>query len=149
MNLTKQQYAELVKKASPNSKLLPDCLWAFVVGGAICLLGQVLRNAYMVWGMTMTDAGTLSSATLVALSAITTSLGWYQKLASKAGAGTLVPITGFANAVVSPAIEFKAEGFVMGTGAKMFVIAGPVIVWGMMASVIWGVVYYYIRPFFG
>lgn len=149
MNLTKQQYAELVKKASPNSKLRPDCLWAFVVGGAICLLGQVLRNAYMVWGMTLTDAGTLSSATLVAMSAVATSLGWYQKLASKAGAGTLVPITGFANAVVSPAIEFKAEGFVMGTGAKMFVIAGPVIVWGMMASVIWGVVYYFIRPFLG
>ncbi|MEG0803975.1 MAG: SpoVA/SpoVAEb family sporulation membrane protein, partial [Pygmaiobacter sp.] len=141
MNQTTQQYAELVKKASPGSKLLQDCLWAFFVGGGICLIGQVLRVFYGKWGMTLTDAATLSSASLVALSAITTSLGWYQKLASKAGAGTLVPITGFANAVVSPAIEFKTEGFITGTGAKMFVIAGPVIVWGMAASMVWGAVY--------
>ena len=129
MNLTKQQYAELVKKASPNSKLLPDCLWAFVVGGAICLLGQLLRSGYMAWGMTLTDAGTLSSASLVALSAIATSFGWYQKLASKAGAGTLVPITGFANAVVSPAIEFKADDrVIIGTSQKHHEIKVDVLV---------------------
>lgn len=149
MDVSKEQYAELVKKASPGSKIAADCLWAFFVGGGICLTGQFLRGAYAAWGYTLSDAATLASVTLVALSAITTSLGWYQKLAAKAGAGTLVPITGFANAVVSPAIEFKTEGYVTGTGAKMFVIAGPVIVWGMMASVIWGVVYWCIRPLIG
>lgn len=149
MDVSKEQYAELVKKASPGSKIFIDCVWAFFVGGGICLLGQILRAAYAGWGYTLSDAATLTSATLVVLSAITTSFGWYQKLATKAGAGTLVPITGFANAVVSPAIEFKTEGFVTGTGAKMFVIAGPVIVWGMMASVVWGVVYWFIRPFMG
>ena len=137
------------KQASPKSKLLPDCLWAIFVGGAICLLGEVLRTLYGKWGFALTDAAGLTSATLVALSAVLTALGWYHKLATKAGAGTLVPITGFANAVVSPAIEFRVEGLVTGVGAKMFVIAGPVIVWGMMASVIWGVIYYFIRPLMG
>ena len=94
-------------------------------------------------------AGKIAYRTLVALSAVLTALGWYQKLASRAGAGTLVPITGFANAVVSPAIEYRVEGLVTGVGAKMFVIAGPVIVWGMMASVVWGVVYYFLRPMMG
>lgn len=149
MKPTNEQYAQMVKQASPASKLATDCLWAFCVGGAICLLGQLLRGWYAKAGLTLTDASTLASASLVALSAITTGLGWYQKLACKAGAGTLVPITGFANAVVSPAIEFRTEGFVMGTGAKMFLIAGPVIVWGMMASVVWGVVYWAIRPLMG
>ena len=96
-----------------------------------------------------TDAGTLTSATLVALSGIFTALGWYQKLAARAGAGTLVPITGFANAVVSPAIEFRSEGLVTGVGAKMFVIAGPVIVYGMLASVGWGILYHFLRPWIG
>ena len=119
---------------------MKDCLWAFFVGGAICLLGEVLRQIYLKAGYTLADAGTLTSVTLVALSAVTTALGWYQKLASKAGAGTLVPITGFANAVVSAAIEFKAEGRVLGTGAKMFTIAGPVIVYGTLAAVVYGAV---------
>ena len=116
---------------------------------AICLLGEALRGAYMKAGYTLADAGTLTSVTLVALSAVTTALGWYQKLASKAGAGTLVPITGFANAVVSPAIEFRNEGLVTGVGAKMFIIAGPVIVYGMLASVAWGVIYWAGRPLLG
>jgi stage V sporulation protein AC len=139
LKLTPEEYDQMRKKASPNSPIWVDCLWAFAVGGAICLLGEVLRQWYIAAGMQEQDAGTLTSCTLVLLSGITTALGWYQKLAAKAGAGTLVPITGFANAVVSPAIEFKVEGFITGVGAKMFLIAGPVIVYGCLASVIWGV----------
>lgn len=149
MKLDNQTYDEMRKKASPPSPILKDCVWAFFVGGAICLLGEGLNTLYGNLGFTLTDAGTLTSATLVALSGITTALGWYQKLASKAGAGTLVPITGFANAVVSPAIEFRSEGLVTGVGAKMFIIAGPVIVYGMLASVIWGVIWNFLRPVMG
>ncbi len=147
MKLTAQNYAAMVKKASPPSPVLKDCLWAFFVGGAICLLGEILQTIYAALGMTLGDAATHASVTLVGLSGLTTALGWYQKLAAKAGAGTLVPITGFANAVVSPAIEFKSEGFITGVGAKMFIIAGPVIVYGMIASVAWGVILHFIRPF--
>lgn len=139
----------MAKKASPPSALGKDCLWAFGVGGGICLLGEVLRQCYLAMGHTVTDAALMTSVTLIGLSALTTALGWYQKLAAKAGAGTLVPITGFANAVVSPAIEFKCEGLVTGVGAKMFVIAGPVIVYGMLASIVWGVVWYFLRPWIG
>ena len=109
MKLDAKKYDEMRKAASPPSPLLKDCLWAFFVGGAICLLGEGLRTLYAALGFTLTDAGTLTSATLIGLSAFTTAMGWYQKLAAKAGAGTLVPITGFANAVVSPAIEFRNE----------------------------------------
>lgn len=144
-----KQYDQMCKQASPPSPVVKDCAWAFCVGGAICLLGEGLRTLYAALGFTLTDAGTLTSATLIALSAVTTALGWYQKLAAKAGAGTLVPITGFANAVVSPAIEFRSEGLVTGVGAKMFIIAGPVIVYGMLASVIWGAAYYFLRPLMG
>lgn len=145
MKTTPEEYADLTKKANPKSKLLQDCLWAFGVGGAICLLGEVLRQSYLAKGFTLTDASTLASATLIVLSAITTSLGWYQRLAAKAGAGTLVPITGFANSVVSPAIEFKTEGYITGVGAKMFLIAGPVIVYGVTASIVWGLLYCFLR----
>lgn len=144
-----QEYERISQKASPSSPLVTDCLWAFFVGGAICLVGEVLRKGYLALGYTLSDSGMLVSVTLVGLSALFTALGWYQKLAAKAGAGTLVPITGFANAVVSPAIEFKCEGLVTGVGAKMFVIAGPVIVYGALASVVWGVIYYFIRPMMG
>ena len=142
MKLTPQQYKPMVKAASPPSPLWKDCLWAFFVGGAICLLGEGLRQAYLAQGFPLTDAGTLTSVTLIALSGLFTGLGLYQKLAAKAGAGTLVPITGFANSVVSPAIEFKAEGWVTGVGAKIFAIAGPVIAFGTLASFVWGVVYW-------
>lgn len=147
MKLTPQEYDKMNTQASPKSKLWKDCVWAFLVGGAICLLGEVLRKSYAAGGVTLGDAGALTSVTLIAISALTTALSWYQKLAAKAGAGTLVPITGFANAVVSPAIEFKCEGYVPGVGAKMFLIAGPVIVYGLLASTVWGVLYYFLRPF--
>ncbi|MEG2769840.1 MAG: stage V sporulation protein AC [Oscillospiraceae bacterium] len=147
MKLTSEKYDEMVKQASPPSKILKNCFWAFFVGGSICLLGEGLKQLYLFLHFTLTDAAILTSATLVLLSAILTATGHYHKLACKAGAGTLVPITGFANAVVSPAIEFKTEGYVMGVGAKMFIVAGPVIVYGMLASVVWGIVWYFIRPF--
>ena len=140
MKLKPREYARRVRRASPPSPLGKDCLWAFFVGGGICLLGEVLRQWYLAKGLEWELAGTLTSCTLVALSALFTTLGLYQKLAAKAGAGSLVPITGFANAVVSAAIEFKAEGRVLGTGAKMFTIAGPVIVYGTLAAVVYGAV---------
>ena len=145
MKRNAQEYARRVQRASPPSPLGKDCLWAFGVGGSICLLGEVLRQWYLGMGLDTELAGTLTSCTLVAFSALLTTLGLYQKLAAKAGAGTLVPITGFANAVVSAAIEFKTEGRVPGTGAKMFLIAGPVIVYGTLAAVLYGCVYWLLR----
>ena len=126
MKLDPKEYDKMVRRASPPSPVVQDCLWAFFVGGAICLLGEALRQLFLLW-YDKTMAGTLTSIALIFLSALATLPGWYQKLAAKAGAGTLVPITGFANSVVSPAIEFKAEGWVTGVGAKIFTIAGPVI----------------------
>ena len=139
MKMTAQEYARRVQKAGPHSPLLADCLWSFCVGGGICLLGEGLRQQLLRQGAAAETAGTLTSCSLIALSAVLTTLGWYQKLAARAGAGSLVPITGLANAVVSAAIEFKAEGFVTGMAAKMFIIAGPVIVYGTVASVLYGV----------
>jgi len=136
-----KNYDAMVKRASPPSPVGKDCLWAFFVGGAICLLGEALRQTYLIW-YDKEWAGTLTSITLVFLSAVLTVPGWYQKLAAKAGAGTLVPITGFANSVVSPAVEFKAEGWVTGVGAKIFTIAGPVLAFGTLASWVWGLVYW-------
>ena len=140
MKMSAQEYARRVRRIGPRSPLGMDCLWAFGVGGSICLLGEVLRQRFLSMGMEAELAGTLTSCSLIALSAVLTTLGWYQKLAAKAGAGSLVPITGFANAVVSAAIEFKTEGRVLGTGAKMFTIAGPVIVYGTLAAVVYGTV---------
>ena len=140
MKMTAQEYARRVRRIGPHSPLGLDCLWAFGVDGGICLLGEVLRQSYLAMGAEADLAGTLTSCSLIVLSAVLTTLGWYQKLAAKAGAGSLVPITGFANAVVSAAIEFKAEGRVLGTGAKMFTIAGPVIVYGTLAAVVYGAV---------
>lgn len=139
MKMTAQEYARRVRRIGPHSPLGLDCLWAFGVGGGICLLGEVLRQSYLAMGVSR-PCRHLTSCSLIVLSAVLTTLGWYQKLAAKAGAGSLVPITGFANAVVSAAIEFKAEGRVLGTGAKMFTIAGPVIVYGTLAAVVYGAV---------
>ena len=142
MKMDSKTYGQMTQKASPPSRFVKDCLWAFFVGGAICLLGEVLRQIYLKAGYTLADAGTLTSVTLVALSAVTTALGWYQKLASKAGAGTLVPITGFANSVAAAAIEYRSEGHVFGIGCKIFTIAGPVILYGIFASWALGLAYW-------
>ena len=146
MQLPPKNYDAMVKRTNPPSPVVKDCLWAFFVGGAICLLGEALRQFYQSW-YDKDLAGTLTSITLVMLSAITTVPGWYQKLAAKAGAGTLVPITGFANSVVSPAVEFKAEGWITGVGAKIFTIAGPVLAFGTLASWVWGLVYWAMNKF--
>lgn len=142
MNVSKQQYDTLVKKISPNSKSWIDIPKAFVVGGIICCIGQGLTDLYGRAGFDEKTAAAWTSITLVFLSALLTGLGLYEKIAKHGGAGTLVPITGFANAVASPALEFKAEGFVLGVGAKIFAIAGPVILYGTAASVLYGLVYY-------
>ena len=140
--MTNEEYAKLVKDISPKSPIVKNCIWAFLVGGAICCLGQLIKNGYLALGLDEESAGTAVSMTLVALSALLTGLSVYDNVAKHAGAGTLVPITGFANAVAAPAIEFKTEGFILGVGAKMFTIAGPVIVYGVSASVVYGLIYW-------
>ena len=140
MEMSPQEYQEYVKQKSPKSPIVKDTAFAFVIGGAICALGQLIQNSYVSLGMERVDAGTATSVTLIALSALLTGLNLYNSLARYAGAGTLVPITGFANAVVSPAIDFKSEGFVTGMAAKMFTVAGPVIVFGTLSSAVYGVV---------
>ena len=129
-----QQYSELVKQASPNSPIFMDCIRAFVSGGIICTIGQLLLNLYTGMDISEKDAALWVSITLIGLSAFLTALGIYEKLGKFCGAGTIVPITGFANSVVSPAIEFKKEGMVFGMAAKMFIVAGPVIVYGTLTS---------------
>ena len=140
--MTEREYGKLVKQRCPKSPMMRDCVNAFWIGGLICALGQLVLNGYTALGLEKTDAGTATSMTLVLLSAILTGLGVYDDIAKVAGAGTLVPITGFANAVVAPAVEFKTEGFILGVGAKMFTIAGPVIVYGVSASVVYGIIYW-------
>ena len=140
--MTQKQSAKLVQQISPNSPVGKDCLMAFLVGGLICLLGQCCITLYTSLGLPKEEAGTAASMSLVALSALLTGLSLYDDLAKAAGAGTLVPITGFANAISAPAVEFKTEGFILGVGAKMFTIAGPVIVYGLSASVVYGLVYW-------
>ena len=140
--MTEREYGKLVKEMSPKSPIVKDCLFAFVIGGAICALGQLIMNGYLALGLGKEEAGTAMSMTLVALSALFTGLSLYDNLAKYAGAGTLVPITGFANSVAAPAVEFKTEGFVLGVGANMFKIAGPVILYGTAASVVYGFIYW-------
>ena len=140
--MTEKEYGKLVKDMSPKSPLWKDCLWAFLIGGLICTIGQLIMNGYLALGMEKEEAGTAMSMTLVALSALLTGLSLYDNIAKHAGAGTLVPITCFANAVSSAAIEFKTEGFILGVGAKIFTIAGPVIVYGVAASVVYGLIYW-------
>ena len=140
--MTEKQYGALVARMAPKSPMWRDCLNAFWIGGLICVVGQIFTNCYGAWGLEKQDAGTAASMTLVALSALLTGLSVYDDIAKHAGAGTLVPITGFANAIATPAVEFKTEGFVLGVGAKMFTIAGPVIVYGLAASVVYGFIYW-------
>ena len=143
--MTDKQYGELVKELSPKSPLWKDCIKAFAIGGAICALGQVFMNLYANMGVEKQDAATFASMTLVVLSSLLTGLSLYDNLAKHAGAGTLVPITGFANSIAAPAVEFKTEGFILGLGAKMFTIAGPVIVYGVSASVVYGFIYWIMK----
>ena len=140
--MTPRQYDRLVKEISPNSPVLKNCIKAFLIGGGICALGQLIMNGYSALGLDTEQSSTAASVTLVLLSVLLTGLSLYDNIAKHAGAGTLVPITGFANAVSSAAIEFKTEGFILGVGAKMFTIAGPVIVYGVSASVVYGLVYW-------
>ena len=140
MDLSPEEYQQYVKKKQKKSPLVKNLLFAFAIGGAICVVGQFIREAWTAGGLSEEDAGTATSISLILLSVLLTGLNLYNKLARYGGAGTLVPITGFANAVVSPAIDFKSEGFITGMAAKMFLIAGPVIVFGTAASVIYGVV---------
>ncbi len=141
--ISKEQYSEMVKTASPNSPVWKDCLLAFLFGGFICTIGQVLCELYQSMGMELKDARAFVSISLILLSAVLTALGFYDDIAKHAGAGTLVPITGFANSMVSPAMEFKSEGFITGLGAKMFVVAGPVLVFGITASVVFGFIAFF------
>lgn len=140
--MTDKEYQKLVEEISPKSPIGKDCLGAFVVGGIICVIGQFFINFYTKLGLDKDAAGTAASMTLVVISATLTGLSLYDNIAKFAGAGTLVPITGFANSIAAPAVEFKTEGFILGVGAKMFTIAGPVIVYGLSASVVYGFIYW-------
>ena len=140
--MTEKEYGKLVNNMQPRSPLGKDCLKAFLIGGLICAIGQLCLNGYTALGLDKTDAGTAMSMTLVAISALLTGLSLYDNIAKYAGAGTLVPITGFANSIAASAVEFKTEGFILGVGAKIFTIAGPVIVYGVSASVVYGIIYW-------
>ena len=143
MKMSKQQYTDYIAGLAPRSPLWRDLAGAFLIGGAICTLGQLVRNGYDALGLSEQLAGTATSITFVFLGALLTGLGVYDNLAKVAGAGTLVPITGFANSIAAPAMEFRSEGLITGLGAKMFIISGPVIVYGTLASVLYGVVLYF------
>ena len=143
MNMSKETYKKYATARAPKSPMAKDCLRAFLVGGLICCIGQGLNDVYTkLCGMSKDDAGTLTAATLVLIAAILTGLGIFDRIAKLAGAGTLVPITGFANAVVSPAIDSHSEGLILGVGAKIFTVAGPVLLYGTLAGTLYGVVYW-------
>ena len=140
MEMSKQEYQKFVQARAKSSPLAKDCALAFVIGGGICVIGQAITDGFLALGLEKTDAGTAASISLIFLSALLTGLNLYNKLARYGGAGTLVPVTGFANAVVSPAIDFRSEGVITGMAAKMFTVAGPVIVFGVAASAVYGVI---------
>ena len=140
--MTEKEYERLVQSLAPKSPMWKDCFNAFWIGGLICTLGQLIMNGYLALNMEKMEASCATSMTLVALAALLMGLSVYDDIAKHGGAGTLVPITGFSNAVSAPAVEFKTEGFILGVGAKMFTIAGPVIVYGVSASVVYGIVYW-------
>ena len=146
--MTEKEYQDLAEELAPKSPMGKDCFHAFWIGGLICTIGQVFLNFYKNMGLDQDAAGTATSMSLVALSALLTGLSLYDNIAKHAGAGTLVPITGFANAIAAPAVEFRTEGMILGTAAKMFTIAGPVIVYGIAASVVYGLIYWLWLTFF-
>ena len=139
-DMSKEAFAQLVKQREKPSPIAKDCAFAFLIGGAICVLGQLIQEGWLSLGLARQDAATTTSASLILLSVLLTGLNIYNKIARYGGAGTLVPITGFANAVASPAIDFRSEGFVTGMAARMFTVAGPVIVYGVIASAVYGVI---------
>ena len=139
-DMSKEAFAQLVKQREKPSPIAKDCAFAFLIGGAICVLGQLIQEGWLSLGLARQDAATATSTSLILLSVLLTGLNLYNKLARYGGAGTLVPITGFANAVASPAIDFRSEGFVTGMAARMFTVAGPVIVYGVIASAIYGLI---------
>ena len=139
----KKRYQEQVKEVSPNSKLLANCTKAFLGGGTICLIGQLTKNFFLAMQMGEEMARLATIVSLITVAVLLTGLGWYDKLCEHIGAGASVPITGFANAITAPAIEYKKEGYILGVGAKMFVIAGPVILYGTLTSVLVGLIYYF------
>lgn len=141
-NYKKEEYNELVKNLGPKSNLIINCIKAYVVGGMICVFGQFINNYFISKGYIKDDASLYTSIILIFLGCLLTGLGLYQKLGNFAGAGSIVPITGFANSVSAPSLEYKKEGFIYGVGAKMFVIAGPVILYGTLTSFIVGLIYY-------
>lgn len=145
MRISNKQYDEMVKKASPNSPIVSDCIKAFLIGGAICCFGQLLFYIFRKSGMSLDESRSLVSIALIIITAILTGIGVFDKIAKHAGAGTIVPITGFANSVVSPAMEFKSEGFIMGTGASIFKVAGPVILYGTTAASLYGLIYFIVE----
>ena len=145
MNMSNEEYINYVSEKSPKSKLGTNCLKAFVIGGLICTIGQCFLNLYKYLGADKETASTLVTITMVFLGALLTGLNIYPKIAKHGGAGTLVPVTGFANAVTAPALEAKTEGYVLGVGAKIFTIAGPVILFGTLSSVVCGIIYFFIK----
>ncbi len=147
MKMNEEEYGAYVKALSPKSPIWKDCFNAFWIGGLICVLGQALCNLYLNFGLDKEAAGCATSMSLVTISAILTGFSLYDNIAKYGGAGTLVPITGFANAVAAPAVEFRSEGMILGVGAKMFTIAGPVIVYGTAASILYGFIYWLIGMF--
>ena len=150
MNIDKKIYKKYVTAHAPKSPIVKDCVCAFLVGGGICCAAEGLNHLYeRVFSLMKEDAGTLTSVTLVFIAILFTGIGWFDSIAKHAGAGTLVPITGFANAVASPAIDSKSEGLVLGVGAKIFTVAGPVLLYGTVAGAIYGVFYYFARLAFG
>lgn len=142
MKLTNEEYSELVKESSPKSPVVKDCIFAFLIGGGICLFGEILRQLYIYLGATQDNAKAFVSLSLIIITAILTGIGVFDKIAKVAGAGTIVPITGFANSVVAPAMEFQTEGRILGTGMNMFKLAGPVIVYGCSSAVLYGILYW-------
>ncbi|MBE5821564.1 MAG: stage V sporulation protein AC [Clostridiales bacterium] len=139
---SKEYYSSYVDKITPNSKTFKNILIAFLVGGLICTIGQIITNYWLSSGYSKEISASLTSVVLIFLGAFLTALNLYNKIGKRAGAGSIIPITGFANSIVSPAIEYKSEGYVLGVGAKMFVVAGPVLVFGISSSIIYGLIYY-------
>lgn len=143
--MSNEEYIKYVEKQNPKSPILVNCIKAFVIGGAICAIGQVFLNIYKALGLDKETASTLVTVTMIFIGALLTGLNIYPKIAKHGGAGTLVPVTGFSNAVSAPALEAKTEGYVLGVGAKIFTIAGPVILFGTLSSVICGIIYFFMK----